>query len=101
MHENLLCTISSQKQGLNETSRFFMFQKLSVNCRLGYRPVLLRITKRETLNNPTGFMPNLIPLADLEEVTNTMNETDHSQLNNIEQYWPTRISSYTPFYATV
>jgi hypothetical protein len=90
MHENLLCTISSQKQGLNETSR-----------RLGYRPVLLRITKRETLNNPTGFMPNLIPLADLEEVTNTMNETDHSQLNNIEEYWPTRISSYTPFYATV
>ena len=55
---------------------------------------LLRVTKEENLKNPTGFMPRILSLADLDEAISTRNDTDHLNLNNIEQYWPTRIQSY-------
>ena len=96
MHENILYALFHLKNKvLMKLRGFLCFKSLASTADQDIdQLVLLRITKRETLNNPTGLMPNLIPLADLDEVTNTMNETDHSQLNNIEQYWPTRISSY-------
>ena len=55
---------------------------------------LLRITKDENLNDPTGFMPNQITPNEVQECITTRNQTDHLQLNDIEQDWPSRISSY-------
>jgi hypothetical protein len=55
---------------------------------------LLRITKDENLNNPTGFMPNPISANDVQECITTRNQTDHLQLNDIQQDWRSRISSY-------
>lgn len=62
---------------------------------------LLRVTKEEILKDPTGFMPQpdefngaILSPADLDEAISTRNDTDHCNLNNIQQYWPTRIKSY-------
>jgi hypothetical protein len=55
---------------------------------------LLRITKDENLNNPTGFMPNPISANDVQQCITTRNHTDHLQLNDIQQHWRSRISSY-------
>ena len=56
--------------------------------------VLLRIAKKENLVDPNGFMPNMISAADVDEAISTRNETDHLQLNSIDQNWRTRTSSY-------
>jgi hypothetical protein len=55
---------------------------------------LLGITKQENLNDPTGFLPNPIPPNYLQEAISTRNDTDHLNLNAIDQNLPTRISSY-------
>jgi hypothetical protein len=55
---------------------------------------LLQITKDERKKDPTGFMPNPMTQNDVKKVITTRNETDHLHLNNIQQHWPSRISSY-------
>jgi hypothetical protein len=55
---------------------------------------LLQITKNENKKDPTGFMPNQITPKDVQECITTRNETDHLQLNDIQQHWRSRISSY-------
>ncbi len=59
-----------------------------------YPYVPLPAPKQENLNDPTGFLPNPIPPNYLQKAISTRNDTDHLNLNDIDQKWPTRISSY-------
>jgi hypothetical protein len=55
---------------------------------------LLQITKDEKRKDPTVFLPHRITSKDLQGCRTTRNDTDHLNLNNIHQDWPSRISSY-------